>query len=166
MDIKGETICYLRDNINTDEIVPARYLNTSDPDELGGYCMEDLDPSFASKDVTGRILVSGANFGCGSSREHAPIAIKARGIVAVLAQSFARIFFRNAIDIGLPIFECPNVHQITEGDEIEVDTGTGVVYNHTKGEQYAIAAMPAFLEDLIAAGGLVPWARQRLAERQ
>ena len=166
MEIKGQAICYLRDNINTDEIIPARYLNMSDPDELGGHCIEDLDPSFTSKDITGRILVSAANFGCGSSREHAPIAIKARGILAVLAQSYARIFFRNAIDIGLPIFECPDVHKIDDGDEIEIDAGAGVVYNHTKGEEYTIAILPAFLEDLIAAGGLVPWARQRLADRQ
>jgi 3-isopropylmalate/(R)-2-methylmalate dehydratase small subunit len=165
MQIKGPAICYLRDNINTDEIIPARYLTTSDPDELASHCMEDLDPDFAARDVKGSILVTAANFGCGSSREHAPIAIQARGIVAILANSYARIFFRNAINIGLPIFECPDVGNITEGDQLEVDATAGVVCNLTKDEQYPIAAMPEFLQDLIAAGGLVPWARQRLAQK-
>jgi 3-isopropylmalate/(R)-2-methylmalate dehydratase small subunit len=165
MLINGSAICYLRDNINTDEIIPARYLTTSDPEELAAHCMEDLDPDFATKDVKGSILVTAANFGCGSSREHAPIAIQARGIVAILANSYARIFFRNAINIGLPIFECPDVHNIAEGDQLEIDATAGVVYNHTKDEQYPVVAMPEFLQDLIAAGGLVPWARQRLAQK-
>src|SRR5271157_1248090 len=128
--------------------------------------MEDLDSNFAAKDVKGSILITAANFGCGSSREHAPIAIQASGIAAVLAKSYARIFFRNAIDIGLPIFESADVRQIDEGDEIEIDATAGVVYNHTKDEQYAIAVMHDFLQELIAAGGLVPWAKQQLAGRQ
>ena len=162
MNIKGRVIQYLRDNINTDEIIPARYLSTSNPDELAGHCMEDLDPHFLAKKPKGSILVTAANFGCGSSREHAPIAIKASGITAVLAKSFARIFFRNAIDIGLPIFECNDVHRISPGDELEIDADAGVIDNKTKGEQYHTGIMPAFLQELIGAGGLVPWARQRL----
>ncbi len=162
MLLKGRAIQYLRDNINTDEIIPARYLSTSNPDELAGHCMEDLDPHFLKKGPKGSILVTAANFGCGSSREHAPIAIKASGISAVVAKTFARIFFRNAINIGLPIFECKDVARISPGDELEIDADAGIVSNKTKGEQYHTGVMPAFLQELIGAGGLVPWARQRL----
>jgi 3-isopropylmalate/(R)-2-methylmalate dehydratase small subunit len=162
MIIKGRVIQYLRDNINTDEIIPARYLSTSNPDELAGHCMEDLDPHFLEKEPKGSILVAASNFGCGSSREHAPIAIKASGVMAILAKSYARIFFRNAIDIGLPIFECKDVQRISPGDELEIDVDAGVVYNKTKVEQYPTGMMPAFLQELISAGGLVPWARQRI----
>ncbi len=165
MNIKGRVIQYLRDNINTDEIIPARYLSTSNPDELAGHCMEDLDPQFLKKRPKGSILVTAANFGCGSSREHAPIAIKASGVSAVLAKSFARIFFRNAINIGLPIFECKAVDHISPADELEIDADAGVVYNKTKNEQYQTGRMPAFLQELINAGGLVPWARQRLQKQ-
>ncbi len=162
MKIQGRGIQYLRDNINTDEIIPARYLSTSNPDDLAGHCMEDLDPQFLKKGPKGSILVTAINFGCGSSREHAPIAIKASGISAVLAKTFARIFFRNAINIGLPIFECKDVDRISPGDELEIDADAGVVYNKTKDERYPTGMMPAFLQELIGAGGLVPWARQRL----
>jgi len=137
-------------------------LSTSNPDELAGHCMEDLDPHFLNKGPKGSILVTGANFGCGSSREHAPIAIKASGVVAILAKSFARIFFRNAINIGLPIFECKEVDRITSGDDLEIKADAGIVYNKTKNEQYPTRLLPPFLQDLIGMGGLVPWARQRL----
>ncbi len=162
MIIRGRVIQYLRDNINTDEIIPARYLSTSNPDELAGHCMEDLDPNFLKKEPKGSILVAASNFGCGSSREHAPIAIKASGVMAVIAKSYARIFFRNAIDIGLPIFECKDVQRISPGDELEIDVDAGVVHNKTKNEQYPTGIMPAFLQELISTGGLVPWARSRL----
>ena len=150
---KGNAIKY-GDNVDTDVIIPARYLNTSDPKELAVHCMEDLDKDFTSKD--GDIIIGGFNFGCGSSREHAPIAIKASGISLVIAKSFARIFYRNAINIGLAIIECPEaVDRISDGDEVEVDLDTGVITDKTTGETFSTEPFPEFIQNLIANGGLV-----------
>ncbi len=163
MNVKGKVIKY-GDNVDTDVIIPARYLNTSDPAELARHCMEDLDKTFVSRVNKGDILVAGKNFGCGSSREHAPIAIKASGISCVIAETFARIFFRNAINIGLPILECPEAaRDISEGDEVSVDFTTGVITNITKGKQYTAAPFPEFMQEIIAAGGLVGYIRKQLA---
>lgn len=152
MSIKGKVIRY-GDNIDTDVIIPARYLNTSDPLELAKHCMEDLDTDFAKKIKPGDILVAGNNFGCGSSREHAPIAIKYSGISCVIAKSFARIFYRNAINTGLPIITTDA--EINNGDELEVDLTKGVIINHTKGEIVEFVAFPNFLQNIINAGGLM-----------
>ena len=153
--IKGRAWKY-GDNINTDEIIPARYLNTTDPHELAKHCMEDLDSAFASRIKAGDILVGGTNFGCGSSREHAPICIKAAGLSCVIAASFARIFFRNAINIGLPIIESEKASaRIRTGDEIEVHVGAGKVKNLTRNEEYEIVPYPPFMKELIASGGLM-----------
>jgi len=142
--------------VDTDVIIPARYLNTSDPAELARHCMEDLDREFASKVSPGDILVAGKNFGCGSSREHAPIAIKASGVAAVVARSFARIFYRNAFNMGLPIFEAPRaIDGIDGGDLLEIDMRTGTLRNRTKGTEYPIAPVPPFMQELVAAGGLL-----------
>lgn len=155
MKAKGLVIKY-GDNIDTDVIIPARYLSTSVPDELAKHCMEDIDTSFAGRVKKGDIMVGGANFGCGSSREHAPIAIKASGISCVIAKDFARIFFRNAINIGLPILECPEASaDIDEGNEVEIDFDTGVITNVTKGKSYQAAAFPPFMQEIISAGGLI-----------
>ena len=144
------------DNINTDEIIPARYLNTIDTKELASHCMEDADPYFTKKAKQGDVIVAGENFGCGSSREHAPIAIKAAGISSVIAKSFARIFFRNAINIGLPIFECPDAaEQIREGDEIEVNLETGEIMNITSKKRFKFEPFPPELREIIQAGGLM-----------
>ncbi len=145
------------DDVNTDEIIPARYLNTTDPKELAAHCMEDSDkPDFARQVQPGDIIVAGKNFGCGSSREHAPISIKAAGISCVIARSFARIFFRNAINIGLPILESPQAaERIEDGDEVEVDLAKGEIKNLTKGERYGAAPFPDFMQDIIRAGGLM-----------
>ena len=154
-NIKGKAWKY-GDNINTDEIIPARYLNMTEPDELAKHCMEDLDKEFASRVGRGDILVGGKNFGCGSSREHAPICIKASGVSCVIAASFARIFFRNAINIGLPIIESDKASsRISSGDEFELILGEGKVINLTKGEEYEIAPYPAFMQELITSGGLM-----------
>ncbi|HBK58959.1 MAG TPA: 3-isopropylmalate dehydratase small subunit [Spirochaetaceae bacterium] len=151
------------DNVDTDVIVPARYLTTSDPAELAVHCMEDLDPDFASQVAQGDIIVAGENFGCGSSREHAPIAIKASGVSCVIAASFARIFYRNAINIGLPILECPQAAIETQhGDMLSVNFESGEIRNLTRGIQYRAAAFPPFVRDIMAAGGLIPYIRQRL----
>lgn len=153
------------DNVDTDVIIPARYLNTSDPDELATHCMEDIDTSFAGSVKTGDIIVGGKNFGCGSSREHAPIAIKAAGCQCVIASSFARIFFRNAINIGLPIVECPEAaEKIENGDEVSIDFTTGVVTNKTKNETYQAAPQPEFLQQLIEQGGLVNYTSAKLVK--
>ncbi|AAL81063.1 3-isopropylmalate dehydratase small subunit [Pyrococcus furiosus DSM 3638] len=153
------------DNIDTDVIIPARYLNTSDPKELAQHVLEDLDPEFRYKMKPGDIIVAGENFGCGSSREHAPLAIKAAGVSAVIAKSFARIFYRNAINIGLPILEAPEaVERIETGDEIEIDFSTGEIRNLTKGEVYHANPFPEFIMEIIKAGGLVEWAKRRLAK--
>ena len=144
------------DNIDTDAIIPARYLNTSDPAELAKHCMEDADPTFMSKMKPGDIIVGGENFGCGSSREHAPIAIKAAGISCVVAKSFARIFYRNSFNMGLPIFESGELADaIAEGDEIEIDSATGVITLSGSGRTFNISPIPPFMEKLIADGGLM-----------
>ncbi|MBE3586062.1 MAG: 3-isopropylmalate dehydratase small subunit [Thermoanaerobacter sp.] len=151
------------DDIDTDAIVPARYLNTSDPQELAAHCMEDADPSFAGKVQPGDIIVAGKNFGCGSSREHAPIAIKAAGVSCVIAASFARIFYRNAFNIGLPIFESPEAAaKIREGDEVMVDVESGTITNLTRREQYRVTPVPPFMQEIIAAGGLINYVARRL----
>lgn len=162
MKIRGK-IWKFGDNIDTDAIIPARYLNTSDPKELAKHVMEDADKDFPSKVKEGDIIVAGKNFGCGSSREHAPIAIKAAGVQAVIAKSFARIFFRNAFNIGLPIFEVPElVDEASEGDEIEIDMNSGEIVNLTKGKNYKTKPIPDFMQELIKAGGLVEWTKKRL----
>ncbi|CUH93411.1 3-isopropylmalate dehydratase small subunit [Herbinix luporum] len=144
------------DNVDTDVIIPARYLNTSDPKELAKYCMIDIDKDFTSKVKPGDIMVAGKNFGCGSSREHAPIAIKASGISCVIAETFARIFYRNSINIGLPIIECPEASKdIEDGDELEVDFDKGIIYNLTKKKQYQGQAFPEFMQKIIKAEGLI-----------
>lgn len=153
-----------RDDVNTDEIIPARYLNTTDPEELAKHCMEDSEkPDFARKVKPGDVIVAGKNFGCGSSREHAPISIKAAGVSCVIAKSFARIFFRNAINIGLPILECPEAAEgIEEGDEVEVDLEKGEIRNLTKGEVYRARPFPDFMMAIIRAGGLMNYIAQTL----
>ena len=144
------------DNVDTDVIIPARCLNTSDPKELAAHCMEDIDPDFPRKIKDGGIIVAGSNFGCGSSREHAPIAIKASGVSAVIAASFARIFYRNAINIGLAILECPEAAaDISGGDEVEVSLDTGVIANKTKNMTYTAQPFPEFIQRVIKAGGLL-----------
>ncbi len=150
-------------NIDTDAIIPARYLNTSDPAELAKHVMEDADKDFPAKVKSGDLIVADANFGCGSSREHAPIAIKAAGIQGVIAKSFARIFYRNSFNIGLPIFESQEASEkITEGDVIEVDADNGTIKNITKGEEYSAKPIPPFMQELISAGGLVEWTKKRI----
>lgn len=150
-------------DVDTDAIIPARYLNTSDPKELAKHVMEDADREFAGKVKPGDMMVAGKNFGCGSSREHAPIAIKAAGIQAVIAKSFARIFYRNSFNIGLPIFESESASEkIREGDEIEVDADNGVVRNLTTHEEYKANPIPPFMQELIDAGGLIEWTKRKL----
>lgn len=144
------------DNVDTDVIIPARYLNTADHKELASHCMEDIDKEFIHKVKPGDIITAGANFGCGSSREHAPIAIKASGVSCVIAATFARIFYRNAINIGLPILECPEAAAaIAEGDEVEVDFDTGVITDKTSGKTFQAEPFPDFIKDIINAGGLL-----------
>ena len=149
-------------HVDTDVIIPARYLNTTDPAELGSHCMEDLDADFHQKARTAKIIVAGRNFGCGSSREHAPLAIKAAGIRCVVAHSFARIFYRNAINVGLPIVECPAASEaLREGDTLIVNLDTGELTG-PRGETYQAAAFPPFMRELIALGGLVPYIQKQL----
>ena len=144
------------DNVDTDVIIPARYLNISDAAELGRHCMEDIDSDFVARVQAGDIIVAAKNFGCGSSREHAPIAIKAAGVSAVIAETFARIFYRNAINIGLPIIECPAAAAAIEnGDRVEIDFASGVIKNLTSGASYQGQSFPAFMQEIIAAGGLM-----------
>ena len=144
------------DNVDTDVIIPARYLNAPDEKSLASHCMEDIDDKFASTVERGDIIVAGANFGCGSSREHAPIAIKACGVKCVIAASFARIFYRNAINIGFPIMECPEASaEIQAGDKVSVDFKTGVIVDETTGKQYQAAPFPEFVEGIIESGGLL-----------
>jgi len=155
------------DDINTDEIIPARYLNTSDPKELAKHVMEDADPEFPQKVKPGDIIVAGKNFGCGSSREHAPIAIKAAGVSAVIAKSFARIFYRNAINIGLPIFESPEaVEGIEEGDIVEINPETGVIKNLTKGTEFKATPIPEDIRQIMEAGGLMEYAKKKLGLKE
>ena len=154
------------DNVDTDVIIPARYLNTSDHKELASHCMEDIDKDFINNVKDGDIMVAGVNFGCGSSREHAPIAIKASGISCVIARNFARIFYRNAINIGLAILECPAASEgIDNGDEVAVDFDTGVITNITKNETYQAEPFPPFIKDMIAKGGLMASLKAREAAK-
>lgn len=155
MKAKG-TVHKYGDNVDTDVIIPARYLNTSVPSELAEYCMEDIDKDFVGNVKKGDIMVAHNNFGCGSSREHAPIAIKAAGISCVIAATFARIFYRNAINIGLPIMECREASEkIENGDEVEIDFDSGVITNVTKGESYKAEPFPEFIKEIINKGGLL-----------
>lgn len=150
------------DNVDTDVIIPARYLNSSDPKELAEHCMEDIDKDFVKNVKAGDIMVADKNFGCGSSREHAPIAIKAAGISCVIADTFARIFYRNAINIGLPIVECPEAAAgIEAGDEVEVDFDTGVITNNTKNQKFQGQPFPEFMQKIIKAEGLVNYINQK-----
>lgn len=156
MKFQGNCIKY-GNNVDTDVIIPARYLNTSDKKELASHCMEDLDKTFRARVKAGDIMVAGENFGCGSSREHAPIAIKESGISLVIAKSFARIFYRNSINIGLAIVECPAASEgINEGDKVEADLDAGVIYNLTTGAQFSVQPFPQFIQKIIANGGLIP----------
>lgn len=158
---KGRVFKY-GDNIDTDVIIPARYLNSSDPAELATHCMEDIDKEFIKKVQKGDIIVAEKNFGCGSSREHAPIAIKTAGVSCVIAETFARIFYRNAINIGLPIIECPKAAaEIEDGDEVEVNFDTGVITDLTKGTSYQGQAFPEFMQRIIDAEGLVNYINTR-----
>lgn len=155
MNAKGTVFRY-GDNVDTDVIIPARYLNTSNGKELAAHCMEDIDVNFVKEVRQGDIIVADKNFGCGSSREHAPLAIKEAGISCVIARTFARIFYRNAINIGLPILECEAAADgIKKGDEVEIDFDTGVITNLTKGETYKAQPFPPFMQDIIRQGGLV-----------
>jgi 3-isopropylmalate dehydratase small subunit len=150
-------------DVDTDAIIPARYMNTIDPAEMARHCMEDADPAFAAKVQKGDIIVAGKNFGCGSSREHAPIALKAVGVSCVVAQSFARIFYRNSFNIGLPIFESPAAAAaIQEGDLLEIDAATGIITNLSKNEKYQASPFPEFMQQLIAAGGLMNYVAERM----
>ena len=155
MKFTGNAIKY-GDNVDTDVIIPARYLNTIDKKELASHCMEDLDKTFVTRVQEGDIMVAGNNFGCGSSREHAPIAIKESGISLVIANSFARIFYRNSINIGLAILECPEaVANISDGDKVEADLDNGIIYNRTTGKQFKTQPFPAFIQKIIENGGLI-----------
>lgn len=162
MILKGK-VWRFGDDINTDLIIPARYLNTREPQELGAHCMEGVDPAFREKVTPGDIMVVGKNFGCGSSREHAPISIKACGIQAIIAKSFARIFYRNAFNIGLPIFESTEASdEIKEEDEVEIDGDSGIIRNITKNEEYKANPIPPFMQELISAGGLMEWTKKKI----
>ena len=161
MKVSGKTHKY-GDNVDTDVIIPARYLNTPDAQELAKHCMEDIDAGFAARVRPGEIMVAGRNFGCGSSREHAPLAIKACGVACVIAATFARIFYRNALNIGLPILECPEAAAaIKAGDTISVDFDTGVITDETTGQTFRGEPFPPFMQELIAAGGLAAYRRAR-----
>ena len=165
MKLKGKTWKFGND-VDTDAIIPARYLNTTDPKELAAHCMEDADAEFVSRVKPGDIIVAGKNFGCGSSREHAPIAIKAAGISCVVAHSFARIFYRNAFNVGLPILECPEgAERIQPEDELEIDLNSGVIDNRTRNETYRAQAIPPFMQRLIEAGGLIEYVREQMSGR-
>ena len=162
MKIKGKTWKFL-DNVNTDEIIPAKYLNTSRAEELAMHCMEGIDEDFLKKISKGDIIVAGKNFGCGSSREHAPVAIKACGVSCVIAKTFARIFYRNAINIGLPILESAQAGEnIQEGDEIEINLDNGKIKNITKKQTYDAVAFPPFMQELINSGGLMEYVKKKI----
>ncbi len=164
MKFEGTVHKYGRD-VDTDVIIPARYLNTSDAAELASHCMEDIDPEFVCRVRPGDIIVADENFGCGSSREHAPLAIKTAGVACVVAASFARIFYRNAINSGLPIVVCPQAaREAQSGDRLRVDLTAGTVENVTRGATYEAVALPAFMEELIKRGGLLPYVKARLDE--
>lgn len=164
--IKGRAWKYGK-NIDTDAIIAARYCNTTNAIDLAKHCMEDIDPSFVGKIAAGDIIVADTNFGCGSSREVAPVCVKASGIGAVVAASFARIFYRNAINIGLPILESPEANEgIEEGDEVQIDLDGGMIRNLTKGTEFRAAPFPEFMQTIIAQGGLVGYVEERLASRK
>ena len=164
MELKGKVHKY-GDNVDTDVIIPARYLNTSEAKELAAHCMADIDAAFAGRVEAGDIIVAGRNFGCGSSREHAPLAIKASGVACVIATTFARIFYRNALNIGLPILECPEAAEaIAAGDEVAIDLASGTVTDETMGRTFKAEPFPPFMRELIAAGGLAAYMRN--ANRQ
>lgn len=161
MKAKGRVFKY-QDNVDTDVIIPARYLNSTSGEELAKHCMEDIDKEFANKVQNGDIIVARKNFGCGSSREHAPLAIKCSGIRCVIADTFARIFYRNAINIGLPIIECKEAAESIEaGDEVEVDFDTGVIVNKTKNQSFQGEAFPEFMQNIINAGGLIAYVNNK-----
>lgn len=156
------TVFHYGDNVDTDVIIPARYLNAPSPEELAKHCMEDIDPSYAASVKPGDIVIGGWNFGCGSSREHAPLAIKTAGVSCVIAKTFARIFYRNAINIGMPILECEAASDgIDAGDQVEVNFDTGVITNITKGETYQAEPFPPFIQDIIRDGGLMASLRKK-----
>ena len=162
MKVQSTVIKY-GDHVDTDVIIPARYLNTTDHAELASHCMEDIDKDFKAKSETSRIIVAGRNFGCGSSREHAPIAIKASGIGVVIADSFARIFYRNAIDIGLPIIECPAAAAaIADGDEVSVDMDSGVISDVTTGKTFTAAPLPPFVQEIVSCGGIANYVKKKI----
>ncbi len=161
MKFKGR-VWLFGDNINTDEIIPARYLNTSDPAELARHCMEDADATFPDKVGQGDIIVAGANFGCGSSREHAPIALKAAGVACVIAESFARIFYRNAFNMGLPILECSGISdEVSDGDSVAVDLDTGKIAMESSGRVLQAQAVPPFMQQLLDQGGLMNYVKRK-----
>jgi 3-isopropylmalate/(R)-2-methylmalate dehydratase small subunit len=164
MKLKGKAWKF-GDDIDTDAIIPARYLISTDPEFLAAHCMEDADPEFPGKVRAGDLIVAGKNFGCGSSREHAPVAIKGARVSCVIAQSFARIFYRNAFNMGLPILESPEAAAaIATGDEVEVDLDGGVIVNHTRQETYKAQTVPPFMQQLLQAGGLMNYVRQQMAD--
>ena len=166
--LKGRVIKYDQKNINTDLIIPARYLIKSDPSYLAEHCMEDLDPDFKQrkKELGAKILVGGSNFGSGSSREQAPLAIKTAGIECVIAPSFARIFFRNSINIGLPIIEFEKIKELNTGDELEINFESGILKNLTLKNEFKVNKMPAFLQEIISSDGLVNFARKRIVKNK
>ncbi len=164
MERKGKVHKY-GDNVDTDAIIPARYLNVSTPEELARHCMEDIDSAFAGTVQAGDVIVAGENFGCGSSREHAPLAIKGAGVSCVIAENFARIFYRNAINVGLPILECAEaVEEMDGGDRLTVDLVAGVITNKRTGRAYQTSPFPTFIMEIIRAGGLVPYTRRRIEQ--
>ena len=166
MNLKGKVHKYGAD-VNTDVIIPARYLNVSEPAELAKHCMEDIDKDFVSRVQPGDVIMATTNFGCGSSREHAPLAIKAVGISCIIARSFARIFFRNAINIGLPLLECEEAVDKTDaGDILEIDLSSGKIKNLTSGVAFTASSYPDFMAELISAGGLIEYSKKRLASRR
>jgi len=161
--LKGKVLKY-KDNVDTDVIIPARYLNTSDPKELAAHCMEDIDKEFVKRVKSGDVMVAGKNFGCGSSREHAPIAIKESGISCIIAETFARIFYRNSINIGLPILECPQAaKEIEDGDEVSVNIKSGEIVNLTSGKKYQAQPFPPFMMELMEVGGLINYVKGKMA---
>ncbi len=164
MKIQGKAWVF-GDDIDTDAIIPARYLNTHDERILAEHCMEDADPDFSRKINNGDIIIAGKNFGCGSSREHAPIAIKACGVSCVIAESFARIFYRNAFNMGLPILESPEAaREVKSGDILEIDLSSGKIHNKTSGKTYQASPIPAFMRELVQAGGLIPYIKSKMEE--
>lgn len=164
MKVSGKVFKY-GDNIDTDVIIPARHLTSADPEHLKAHCMEDLDITFRDRVKAGDIIVAGKNFGCGSSREHAPVAIKASGISLVIANDFARIFYRNSINVGLPILECPEaVGNISEGDELEADFDTGVITDKTTGKSFCAKAFPEFIKNIMEQGGLIGYTESKVRD--